>query len=339
MTNNHIQTDILIVGAGPPAQPPLFLSKMGIPHIIVDAAKFPRDKICGDGLDLKVFRVLQHLDPAITVSEVFDNQDFLQSWGARIITPNGRATEFVQPEPAAGEPLRSVLWTAKRLHFDQFLVKKIDSRFANFLPETKVEKIERDGNAWRVQAKKSNGEELEISTRLLIGADGDHSVVLRSIGERGIERRHYAGTLRQYWRGVGGLHPKNLIEVYLPKGMPLSYFYIFPLPNGEANVGYGMVSELIAKNKYNLKDLFKKLLYEDPLHGAAFSGCGTPGRTHRLGYTAGFPAAEKFWRRLSVGWRRRFFGMSYQRRRHRNGYDFGLYRRTFCAESLDIQTF
>lgn len=271
MTNNHIQTDILIVGAGPAgATTSLFLSKMGIPHIIVDAAKFPRDKICGDGLDLKVFRVLQHLDPAITVSEVFDNQDFLQSWGARIITPNGRATEFVQPEPAAGEPLRSVLWTAKRLHFDQFLVKKIDSRFANFLPETKVEKIERDGNAWRVQAKKSNGEELEISTRLLIGADGDHSVVLRSIGERGIERRHYAGTLRQYWRGVGGLHPKNLIEVYLPKGMPLSYFYIFPLPNGEANVGYGMVSELIAKNKYNLKDLFKKLLYEDPCMAPRF---------------------------------------------------------------------
>lgn len=273
MTTDRIQTELLIVGAGPAgATTSLFLAKMGIPHTIVDAAAFPRDKICGDGLDLKVFRVLQHLDPDITASEVFDNQAFLQSWGARIITPNGRVTDFIQPEPAPGKPLQSVLWTAKRLHFDQFLVKKIDTRFARFLPETKVEKIVRDGQTWKVQARKSNGEELEISTPLLIGADGDHSVVLRSIGERSIERRHYAGTLRQYWRGVSGMHPKNLIEVYLPKGLPLSYFYIFPLPNGEANVGYGMVSELIAKYKYNLKDLFKKIIAEDRYMAPRFQG-------------------------------------------------------------------
>ena len=258
------KTEILIVGAGPAGiTTSLFLAKMGIPHTIVDAASFPRDKVCGDGLDLKVFRVLQHLDPDITAREVFDNQEFLQSWGIRIITPNGRVNDFVQPEQPAGQVPRSVLWTAKRLHFDDFLVKKMDHRFAQFFPETKVEKIERDGNGWRVQARKSTGENLEFSTPLLIGADGDHSVVLRSLGERGIERRHYAGTLRQYWRGVSGIHPKNLIEVYLPKGLPLSYFYIFPLPNGEANVGYGMVSELVAKHKYNLRDLFKKIITED----------------------------------------------------------------------------
>jgi geranylgeranyl reductase family protein len=271
MNTDRIQTDLLIVGAGPAgATTSLFLAKMGIPHTIVDAAAFPRDKVCGDGLDLKVFRVLQHLDPNITATEVFDHQEFLQSWGARIITPNGRVTDFVQPEPPEGAPLRSVLWTSKRLHFDQFLIKKLDRRFANFLPETKVEKIERDGKRWRVQARKSDGTMLEIDTPLLIGADGDHSVVLRSIGGRSIERRHYAGTLRQYWKGVSGLHPKNLIEVYLPKGLPLSYFYIFPLPNGEANVGYGMVSELIAKYKYNLRDLFKKILTEDPIMAPRF---------------------------------------------------------------------
>ncbi|MCC6282457.1 MAG: FAD-dependent monooxygenase, partial [Saprospiraceae bacterium] len=63
MTTDRIQTELLIVGAGPAgATTSLFLAKMGIPHTIVDAAAFPRDKICGDGLDLKVFRVLQHLD-------------------------------------------------------------------------------------------------------------------------------------------------------------------------------------------------------------------------------------------------------------------------------------
>ena len=264
MSIERIQTDLLIVGAGPAgATTSLFLSKMGIPHTIVDASAFPRDKVCGDGLDLKVFRVLQHLDPNITANEVFDNQDFLQSWGTRITTPNGRVTEFIQPAPPAGAPSRSVLWTSKRLHFDQFLVGKLDARYTQFFPETKVETMQRIDGRWRIQARKKDGSILEFDTPLVIGADGDHSTVLRHVGGRNIDRRHYAGTLRQYWKGVSGIHPKNLIEVYLPKGLPLSYFYIFPLPNGEANVGYGMVSELIAHHKYNLRDLFKKIIAED----------------------------------------------------------------------------
>jgi len=54
-TDTIIKTAICIIGAGPAgAITSLFLSKMKIPHVIIDAAEFPRDKVCGDGLDLKV---------------------------------------------------------------------------------------------------------------------------------------------------------------------------------------------------------------------------------------------------------------------------------------------
>ena len=105
MPSSHFSTDVLIIGAGPGgATTSLFLAKLGIPHCIVDAAVFPRDKICGDGLDLKVVRVLHHLDPTITTSEMFDHQEIIPSWGARIITPNGRANEFRQTPARPGEP-------------------------------------------------------------------------------------------------------------------------------------------------------------------------------------------------------------------------------------------
>ncbi len=271
MPISNFSTDVLIVGAGPGgATTSLFLAKMGISHCIVDAAVFPRDKVCGDGLDLKVVRVLHHLDPAITTAEMFDNQDIIPSWGARIITPNGKTTEFRQQPSGPGEPLQPVLWTTKRLYFDNFLVKKIDPRYADFRQGLAVEKIERDGKTWLAKARTSAGEEVEIRTKLIIGADGDHSVVLSGLGERRIERTHYAGTVRQYWKGLTGLHPDNLINIYLPKGLPLSYFYFFPLPNGEANVGYGMVSSLVSAGKHNLRQLMQRFITEDPVTAPYF---------------------------------------------------------------------
>lgn len=266
MTAKVIKTDILIIGAGPAgATASLFLAKMGIPHTIVDAAVFPRDKVCGDGLDLKVVRVLRHLDPDIVTNELFENQSFTPCWGTRFFTQNGKTADFVYyPAPGAALPY-PLFWTAKRLCFDDFLVKKFDNRYGDFRQGVKVDRIERAGKGWRVFAR-----ELEIHASLLIGADGDHSVLLRHLGERKIDRRHYAGALRQYWRGVTGIHPQNLIEVYFPPGLPMSYFYIFPLANGEANVGYGMVSEVAAKGGHKLRDIFRRLVQEDPLMAPRF---------------------------------------------------------------------
>ncbi|MBV6440370.1 MAG: NAD(P)/FAD-dependent oxidoreductase [Haliscomenobacteraceae bacterium CHB4] len=269
MPSEIVKTDILIIGAGPAgATASLFLAKLGIPHLIADAAIFPRDKVCGDGLDLKVVRVLRHLDPAITEHELPANQMFTPCWGTRFFTQNGRIADFIyNPPPGTALP-HPLFWTAKRFCFDAFLAKKFDKRYADFRQGVKVEHIQKDGNEWRVLA--TTPSDLEIRASLIIGADGDHSVLLRHLGERKIDRRHYAGTLRQYWRGVADIHPKNLIEVYFPPGLPMSYFYIFPLANGEANVGYGMVSEVAAKGRHKLRDIFERLIREDPVMAPRF---------------------------------------------------------------------
>ncbi len=270
MQSEKIQTEILIIGAGPSgATASLFLSKYGIEHLILDAATFPRDKICGDGLDLKVFRVLNDLDPEISPRDVFQNEEFVESWGIRLIAPNGRRAELCY-EPRKNEINQPPLRVAKRLHFDDFLVKKIDPRFADFRQNTKVLNVSRFENGWKVLAKNENSE-LEISTKIILAADGDHSVMLHELGERKIDRRNYAGTIRQYHAGVTDIHPKKLIELYFPEKYPMSYFYIFPLPGGEANVGYGMVSEITSQKKYNLREIFTDLIQNDPFISPRFS--------------------------------------------------------------------
>jgi geranylgeranyl reductase family protein len=269
-----LQTDICIVGAGPAgATAALFLAQLGVPHVVVDAATFPRDKICGDGLDLKVVRVLRQLDPAIVEHELPNHPAFLPCWGARVTTPNGRRTDFhYEPGPGSAAPPYPPLWLAKRLHFDTFLVEKFDMRYTDFHPGMRVTAIERAGQRWRLQAASTTGKTLEINAKLLLGADGDHSIVLRHLGERKIDRGNYAGTLRQYWRGIRDVHPRHLIELYFPPQLPLSYFYFFPLPDGEVNVGYGMVSDIVARRRHNLRELFQRLIERDPVLAPRFAG-------------------------------------------------------------------
>ncbi|MCC7244041.1 MAG: geranylgeranyl reductase family protein [Saprospiraceae bacterium] len=255
--------DILIIGAGPAGcTASLFLSKMGIRHTVVEAAEFPRDKICGDGLDLKVIRVLRHLDPEITL----DGEHFMPVHGTRFILKNGKTVDF-----QAAKSDQPLFHTAKRLHFDHFLFQKLDHRTADIHTNTLVENIMRDGDGWIVQASCS-GRTVEFRPRLILAADGDHSVMLRYLGERKIDRRHYAATLRQYWKGVAGVpESPNLLEIYFPKGLPMSYFYIFPLPNGEANVGYGMTSEVLAKSGLKLRQVFENMLKNDPVLSDRFA--------------------------------------------------------------------
>ena len=126
-------------------------------------------------------------------------------------------------------------------------------------------KIERVGNKWKVLAQQKDGKQIEINCDLLVGADGDHSIVLKTIGERKIDRNHYAGGVRQYWQGIEDIHEKNLMEVYYPKKYPMSYFWIFPLGDGLANVGYGMLSAVASKKNYNIREIFTDLIKTDPI--------------------------------------------------------------------------
>ena len=208
-----IHTEVFILGAGPAgATAALFLGKMGIPHTLADAAVFPRDKVCGDGLDLKVMRVLRHLDPAIVADEIPAHPHFLPSFGAKFTSPRGKTVDFYYPEA----PL---FQTAQRYHFDHFLLQKRRPEYTDFQEGLRVTQIERQDKIWHITAEKE-GVPYIIRANMLLGADGEHSVVLRYLKQRKIDRNYHAAALRQYWQGLQGLSGQNLIEVYFPPDLP-----------------------------------------------------------------------------------------------------------------------
>ncbi len=269
-------TKICIIGGGPSgAATSIFLAKQGIEHLLVEAARFPRDKICGDGLDLNVIRVLNQIDPQIVEKElVAAESGFTMSGGLRFILHNGKYVDIVESGfQKSGDvtPKRPFFFVSKRADFDNLLFSKIYRRVTTVLEGTRVTGIERGEQGWRIRAV-NTGENIEIEAGFLVGADGDHSVVVKHLGERKIDRSHYAAALRQYWTGVKGTHPHNLLEIYFPKALPLSYFWIFPLPEGKCNVGFGMASRHIAKENINIRKEFENLISTDPVLRDRFSG-------------------------------------------------------------------
>ena len=263
-----IRTDVCIVGAGPAgATTSLFLAKKKIPHVIIDAAIFPRDKVCGDLLDVKAIRILNSLEPGL-VNDILTNQNFTQSKGVVMNILKKKQAKLVYT-PANDQPDRPCFIISKRKYFDNFLVSKIDPAYATFLQDTKVEKIIFEEHDRKVLARNSCGG-IEIQTKVVVGADGDHSVVLKNIGERQINKEHYAGGLRQYWKGISNILPDNHVEIYLPKSLPFAYLWIFPLPNGEANVGCGLLSSLITERSVNLKELLNDIITKDTVMSGRF---------------------------------------------------------------------
>jgi geranylgeranyl reductase family protein len=270
MELEKIETDICIVGAGPAGTTTsITLSNMGISHIIVDASEFPRDKICGDAIDLNVVRVLNAILPGFTENILSDRNIFSPAAGLRFILPNGKHFDMVQKDETKSNNLKPLFHIAKRVDFDKLLVAKLSPAVANVRLGTRIDKIEKHGENWKLYGTGKSGK-IEIETKMLVGADGAHSVVLKHVGDVKIDRENYAGAVRQYWKGISGIHPDKLIEFYFPKSLPLSYFWIFPLPNGEANVGYGMASSYIAKKNINVRKAFEELIKTDPLLVARF---------------------------------------------------------------------
>lgn len=256
-----LHTEVCIVGAGPAgATLSHFLSKEKIPHLLIDKSTFPRDKVCGDGITVDVLNVLKRISPDLEAKFVAESE-MLPSYGFCFHSNNGRELRYSFEEK---DLKYAPFFTSRRLDLDHFLVKNLPTEFCTFMPETTVNALSRHAEGVDIQYKNSAGE-AEVRAKIVIGAEGEKPIVTRHLGlPHYRQKKHLIGALRVYYKNVKGFHPGNHLEFFLDKELLPGYFWIFPLSNGEANVGLGMVSTDIAKRKVNLKKALEKIIKSHP---------------------------------------------------------------------------
>ncbi len=250
-----LQTKVVVIGAGPAGcSASLYLTKKNIDHIVIDKDVFPRDKVCGDALSGKVVNQLKALNPE-WLNELKElSEEYTPSWGVIFSAPDGN--EIAIPfKHKASEAEHSPGFISKRIYFDNYLVSKIKSNKLTFIEGQEVTDVTCNQSGTTVITADYN-----IDAELVISAEGTKALVAKKYCNYELEREHHCAGLRAYYSGVTGLNKQGFIELHFVKESLPGYFWVFPLPNGSANVGIGMLSKYVSKNKVNLKNLMLEVI-------------------------------------------------------------------------------
>jgi geranylgeranyl reductase family protein len=221
--------DVLVVGAGPAGvAAAIELRRAGRDVVVIDKATFPRDKCCGDGLTTLALRELEHLgfEPATVPSFTTVDAVVLRS-------PSGRSVELPLPE-------RQGLYAAvtPRVELDAALVDLASAAGVKVHQGHGVTGVADHGTSVTVDVDGVG----PITAGHVVAADGMWSPTRKLLG---LHEEGYLGewhAIRQYVSGVTGPARDRLIVWFDADFLP-GYAWSFPLPDGRANVGFGILRQ------------------------------------------------------------------------------------------------
>ena len=292
MTDTNTERyDVIIVGAGPAGSTAaMYAHRAGLKSLLLDKASFPRDKICGDALSGKSVTILRDLD-------IMDEVNALPgAYIKRVVfgSPEHVHVNIDFKQDITEESLSG--FVIRRTVFDNYLFQKAreaaDTVRENF---TVTDLVWEDGQVTGVTGRDSQDNKQTFHAPIVLGADGYRSVIARETGLYHHDPAHWVVALRQYYQGVNGL--TDQIELHYVDEVLPGYFWIFPLEDGNANVGIGMLHKYIKEEKVNLRQALQHSI-ESPAFQDRFAdatplenptGWNLPvGSKHRKNYGNGF---------------------------------------------------
>ena len=224
---------MVVVGAGPAGSAAAaWAARAGRDVLVIDSASFPRDKACGDGLTPRAVAELERLG----LGDWLDVR--IRHRGLRM-SGFGGEVEVDWPGPSFPSTGSAVA----RVELDDRIRKVAEDSGARMLLGVKVVGAHYDSASRVVSVLLADG--TEVGCRELIVADGARSSLGRKLGRRWHQETVYGVAARGYLESPRGDEPwlTSHLELRSPDGAVLpGYGWIFPLGNGEVNIGVGALS-------------------------------------------------------------------------------------------------
>jgi digeranylgeranylglycerophospholipid reductase len=220
----EIKCDVLIVGAGPSGSSAAWSSaKEGLKTVLIDMKQIPSKDACAETLSKAFLEYLPFKIPGKFLKWKLDGLEF-----------NYKNFHIIKND--------DIWWKSyplNRNEFDPFVLDLAIKQGADYLPLTRFINLKYDKNikVKEVAIKNlKNNKITKIKPKILIGADGVQSNVLKSIGK--IKKQKTAiGYIKSYEFHNLSLKSPHNGHVFFGEFADGAYGYIFPKSETSANIG------------------------------------------------------------------------------------------------------
>jgi geranylgeranyl reductase family protein len=238
--------DAVVVGGGPAGSAlATLLAHRGHDVLLLDAARFPRDKVCGEGVSPEAWRLLDALGASDAVRSLSPHP----LRGMRLVSPDGTAFQGVyrgRERPG---------FAVRRLRLDAVLLDVARRAGVEVREGARVSGLLREGDAVAGVVVETGGEKETVRARVVAAADGRRSVVARSLGLLREHPRLRRFAVRAYWEGMEAL--SEFGEMHVGGG---GYCGIAPLAPAVANVAFVLDARELAPAAGDLERFYRDAL-------------------------------------------------------------------------------
>jgi geranylgeranyl reductase family protein len=176
-----LDAEVIVVGGGPAgASTAHSLAKAGVDVLLLDRAKFPRDKTCAEYLSPQASRVLSDMN----VLDEIERTSPAHLAGMRVRAPDGHYADGEFASTHGFRPFRDYGLAVRRTILDAIVLNGARTAGARVEELARVTDVTKDGTGRvnGVAVIAPGGETRRLTSRFVIGADGLRSIVGKRLG-------------------------------------------------------------------------------------------------------------------------------------------------------------